>query len=90
MYGAVKAALQRLTGSFAAEVYSDGIAVNAAAPSKPVPTPGAGKLDLAKEDTEDVDLIVETALILCTSDPKTMTGRVVYTQPFLRELGRLG
>jgi hypothetical protein len=31
----------------------------------------------------------ETAVILCTADPKTMTGRVVWTRPFLRELGRL-
>jgi NAD(P)-dependent dehydrogenase (short-subunit alcohol dehydrogenase family) len=88
IYGACKAALQRLTGSLAAELSADGIAVNAAAPLLPVATPGAGTLDLAKEDTEDISLIVETALILCTADPKTMTGRVVYTQPFLRELGR--
>lgn len=89
MYGTVKAALQRMTGSFAAELYDDGIAVNAAAPLLPVATPGAGTLDLAKEDTEEIDLIVETALILCTGDPKSMTGQVVHTQPFLRELGRL-
>ena len=55
MYGTVKAALERLTGSLAAELHGDGIAVNAAAPLKPVPTPGAGTLDLAKEDTEDID-----------------------------------
>ena len=89
IYGTAKAALGRLTGSFAAELYSDGIAVNAAAPSNPVATPGAGTLDLVKEDTEDIDLIVETALILCTADPKSMTGRVVHTQPFLRSLGKL-
>jgi NAD(P)-dependent dehydrogenase (short-subunit alcohol dehydrogenase family) len=88
IYGTMKAGLSRLTGSLAAELYSDGIAVNAAAPFKPVATEGAGTLDLAKEDTEDIDLIVETAMILCTGDPKTMTGRVVATQPFLRELGR--
>lgn len=90
MYGTVKAALDRLTLSLAAELHGDGIAVNAAAPFKPVPTPGAGKLDLAKEDTEDVSLITETVLILCTGDPATMTGRIAYTQPFLEELGRLG
>ena len=89
MYGTVKAALGRLTGSFAAELAADGIAVNAAAPWKPVATPGAGTLDLAKEDTEEIDLIVETALILCTADPATMTGRIVYTEQFLRELGRI-
>lgn len=89
IYGTVKAALERLTGAFAAELYEDGIAVNAAAPLKPVATPGAGTLDLAKEETEEIGLIVETAMILCTSDPAVVTGRVVHTQPFLRELGRL-
>ena len=89
VYGTVKAALQRLTGALAAELHADGIAVNAAAPSQPVATEGASTLDLAKEDTEDIDLIVETALVLCTCDPATTTGRVVHTQPFLRELGRL-
>lgn len=85
MYGTAKAALDRLTQSLAAELYADGIAVNAAAPFKPVPTPGAGTLDLAKEDTEDVSLITETVLILCTGDPATLTGRIAYTQPFLAE-----
>jgi citronellol/citronellal dehydrogenase len=89
MYGTVKAGMNRLTKSFAAELYDDGIAVNAAAPSNPVATPGAGTLDLAKADTEDIDLIVETAVVLCTGDPKTMTGRIAHTQPFLREIGWL-
>jgi citronellol/citronellal dehydrogenase len=89
MYGTVKAALDRLTMSLAAELYASGIAVNAAAPFKPVPTEGAGALDLAKEDTEDISLITETVFILCTGDPANLTGRIAYTQPFLRELGRL-
>jgi citronellol/citronellal dehydrogenase len=89
MYGTVKAALDRLTMSLAAELYASGIAVNAAAPFKPVPTEGAGALDLAKEDTEDISLITETVFILCTGDPADLTGRIAYTQPFLRELGRL-
>jgi citronellol/citronellal dehydrogenase len=89
MYGTVKAALSRLTQSFAAELYADGIAVNAAAPSKPVATEGAGALDLAKEDTEDISLVTETAFILCTGDPATLTGRVAHTQPFLTEMGWL-
>jgi citronellol/citronellal dehydrogenase len=89
IYGTVKAALNRLTKSLAAELYDDGIAVNAAAPSNPVATPGAGTLDLAKTDTEDIELITETALTLCTGDPKTLTGRIAHTQPFLREIGWL-
>jgi citronellol/citronellal dehydrogenase len=89
VYGTAKAALNRLTKSLAAELYNDRIAVNAAAPSNPVATPGAGTLDLAKTGTEDIALIAETAMVLCTGDPATMTGRVVKTQPFLREIGWL-
>jgi citronellol/citronellal dehydrogenase len=89
LYGTAKAALNRLTLSLAAELFDDGIAVNAAAPTNPVATPGAGTLDLAKTDTEDIALITETVSILCSGDPKTLTGRVVQTQSFLREVGRL-
>jgi NAD(P)-dependent dehydrogenase (short-subunit alcohol dehydrogenase family) len=86
VYGTVKAALNRLTKSLAAELYDDGIAVNAAAPSNPVATEGAGALELAKTDTEDIALITQTAFVLCTGDPKTLTGRIAHTQPFLREI----
>jgi citronellol/citronellal dehydrogenase len=89
VYGTVKAALNRLTKGLAAELYDDGIAVNAAAPSNPVATPGAGTLDLAKTATEGIELITHTALTLCTGDPKTLTGRIAHTQPFLREIGWL-
>ena len=89
IYGTVKAALNRMTKSLAAELFDDGIAVNAAAPTNPVATPGAGTLDLAKTDTEDIELITRTALALCTGDPATMTGRIAHTQSFLREIGEL-
>jgi NAD(P)-dependent dehydrogenase (short-subunit alcohol dehydrogenase family) len=89
IYGTVKAALNRLTKSLAAELYKDGIAVNAAAPTNPVATPGAGTLDLAKTATEDIEWITETALTLCTGNPTTMTGQITHTQEFLREIGWL-
>jgi NAD(P)-dependent dehydrogenase (short-subunit alcohol dehydrogenase family) len=89
IYGTVKAALNRLTKSLAAELYNDGIAVNAAAPTNPVATPGAGTLDLAKTATEDIEWITETALTLCTGNPTTMTGQITHTQEFLREIGWL-
>jgi NAD(P)-dependent dehydrogenase (short-subunit alcohol dehydrogenase family) len=89
MYGTAKAGMSRLTQSLAAELYDDGIAVNAAAPSDPVATPGAGALDLARTKTEDISLITQTAFLLCTGDPSTLTGRVAHTQPFLREVGWL-
>ena len=50
---------------------------------------GRGPLDLAKTDTEDIELITQTAFMLCTGDPKTLTGRIAHTQPFLREIGWL-
>jgi NAD(P)-dependent dehydrogenase (short-subunit alcohol dehydrogenase family) len=87
IYGTVKAALNRLTKSLAAELYDDCIAVNAAAPTNPVATPGSGMLDLAKIGTEDIELITQTAFVLCTGDPKSLTGRIAHTQPFLREIG---
>jgi len=89
VYGTCKAALSRLAQSFAAELHADGIAVNAATTSKPVRTEGASTLDLAKDDTEPIDYITETALVLCTADPATLTGQVVETQPFLRHHNRL-
>ncbi len=89
IYGTVKAAINRLTKSLAAELYDDGIAVNAAAPTKPVATEGAGALDLAKTDTEGIELITETAFRLCTGDPAALTGRIAHTQDFLREVGWL-
>jgi NAD(P)-dependent dehydrogenase (short-subunit alcohol dehydrogenase family) len=86
VYGTVKAALDRLTASLAAELYADGIAVNTAAPLLPVRTPGAAVLDLAQEETEDIALICRTALELCSGDPARLTGRVAYTTPFLNAL----
>ena len=32
--------------------------------------------------------MAEAALALCSGDPKTLTGRVAYSQPLLAELGR--
>jgi NAD(P)-dependent dehydrogenase (short-subunit alcohol dehydrogenase family) len=93
LYGATKAALERITTGLAAEVYDDGIAVNSVAPVAAVRTPGAEAhlgtlLDDRPEIVEPIDLIVESALVLATCDPATVTGRVVYSRPFLRELGR--
>jgi NAD(P)-dependent dehydrogenase (short-subunit alcohol dehydrogenase family) len=87
IYGTVKAALNRLTKSLAAELFDDGIAVNAAAPTNPVATPGASSLDLAKTATEDIALITQTAFMLCTGDPKVLTGLIAHTETFLREVG---
>jgi citronellol/citronellal dehydrogenase len=93
VYGASKAALERMTIGLAAEVFGDGIAVNTVAPVAAVATPGAealvGRL-LAEhpELVEPVEWLAEAVLILATCDPRTCTGRVLYSGPFLDELGR--
>lgn len=86
VYGTVKAALDRMTTSLAAELHASNIAVNTAAPLLPVRTPGAAMLDLAQDETEDIALICRTALELCSGDPSRLTGRVAYTTPFLTAL----
>ncbi len=88
VYGLVKAGLDRLTTGMAAELYPDGIAVNALAPWDNVATPGAGAHDLTEGyRLEPVELMAQAALELCASDPDRLTGRVAYSQPLLAELG---
>src|SRR5438309_295111 len=72
---------------------ADAIAVNSLAPVAAVRTPGAEVhlgplLDERPEIVEPVELLADAAVVLSTCDPATMTGRVVYSRPFLRELGR--
>jgi citronellol/citronellal dehydrogenase len=87
VYGLVKAALDRLSNSMAAELYDHGIAVNALAPWDNVATPGAGHHDLVDGFAlEGVEWMAEAALALCSSSPKQLTGRVAYSQPLLNEL----
>jgi NAD(P)-dependent dehydrogenase (short-subunit alcohol dehydrogenase family) len=89
VYGMVKAALDRFTTGLAAEVYDDGIAVNSLAPWDNVATPGASAHDLVENfPLEDISLMTESALVLCSCDPTTITGRVAYSQPFLAEQQR--
>ncbi|HEY1633875.1 MAG TPA: SDR family NAD(P)-dependent oxidoreductase [Acidimicrobiales bacterium] len=91
VYGMCKAALERFTTGLAAEAYDDGVAVNVLSPSGLVATPGVVHhgLDRAMppDALEPVEAMTEAALVLCTGDPATMTGRVVYAKPLLAELG---
>ena len=93
IYGASKAALERITIGLAAELYDDRIGVTTLAPVAAVATPGAealvGKL-LAEhpELVEPVEWLARAVLILATADPTAYTGRILYSGPFLDELGR--
>jgi NAD(P)-dependent dehydrogenase (short-subunit alcohol dehydrogenase family) len=90
VYGMCKAALERLTTGLASEVYDDNIAVNVVSPGL-VDTPGVAVHGLINEQTKDrvqpIKFIAEAVYQLSKGDPKTMTGRIDYAEPFLKELG---
>jgi NAD(P)-dependent dehydrogenase (short-subunit alcohol dehydrogenase family) len=86
VYGAGKAALERVTTALAAEGHPRGVRANALAPLDNVDTPGASGHDLIEGFTlEDVSVMAEAALALVEGD---LTGRVALSQPLLAELGR--
>jgi NAD(P)-dependent dehydrogenase (short-subunit alcohol dehydrogenase family) len=91
VYGMCKAALERFSTGLAAELYADNIAVNALSPNQVVPTPGTVFHHLTSEDdpnSEPPAVMAEAALHLCSADPRTLTGRIAYSQDLLAELAR--
>jgi citronellol/citronellal dehydrogenase len=90
VYGMCKAALERLTTGLASEVFADGIAVNVVSPGL-VDTPGVAVHGLINEHTKDrvqpIEFIAEAVYRLASGDPGTMTGRIDYAEPLLKELG---
>ena len=91
LYGASKAALERMSTGLAAEVHRHGVAVNVVSPVAAVATPGVLALGLmpdADTHVEPLEQMVEATLALATGDPQTLTGRVVTSAAILRELGR--
>ncbi|MYA15186.1 MAG: SDR family oxidoreductase [Acidimicrobiaceae bacterium] len=89
MYGATKAALNRLTVSVASECEGQGIAVNALAPQGAIATPSlvaAGWVEGVM--FEPLETMAEAALALCTGDPDRLTGRIAFSLQLLVELRR--
>ncbi len=83
VYTMCKAALERFTQGLAAELFGDRIAVNALAPSGPVLTYGMNHPPVPEgyEDTvEAADETAHAALLLCSADPRVVTGRVTETR----------
>lgn len=92
LYGASKAALERMSSGLAAEVHRHGITVNVVSPVAAVATPGVVALGLMPgEDThvEPVEQMAEAALALATADPATLTGWIGTSHDLLAELGRV-
>lgn len=90
VYGMCKAALERFSTGLASEVYVDGVAVNAVSPGL-VATPGVAVHGLINERTrrrvQPIEYIAEAVYRLASGDPRVMTGRIDYAEPFLSELG---
>ena len=90
VYGMCKAAIERFSTGLAAELFDDNIAVNALSPTRVVPTPGTIFHHLTTEDDPDAEppaVMAEAALMLCSADPGTLSGRVTYSQELLTGLG---
>jgi NAD(P)-dependent dehydrogenase (short-subunit alcohol dehydrogenase family) len=91
LYGASKAALERMSTGLAAEVHRHGIAVNVVAPVAAVATPGVVAMGLLPGDdthVEPVEQMAEAVLAFATGDPGTLTGRIVTSAAILGELDR--
>ena len=89
VYGMCKAALERFTTGLASEVADDGIAVNVVSPGL-VETPGTLLHNLVNDATRDrvqpIEYIAEAVFQLSHGDYRTMTGRIDYAEPLLKEL----
>lgn len=90
VYGLCKAALERFSTGLASEVQANGIAVNVVSPGL-VDTPGVAVHGLinaqSKDRVQPIEYIAEAVYQLAKADPATMTGRVDYAEPLLKELG---
>jgi NAD(P)-dependent dehydrogenase (short-subunit alcohol dehydrogenase family) len=90
VYGMCKAAIERFSTGLAAEVYADGIAVNALSPKRVVPTPGTVFHHLTTEDDPNAEppaAMAEATLALCQQPPSVLSGRIAYSLDLLAELG---
>ena len=92
MYGATKAALERMTQGLAKEVAHRGtISVAALSPSVIVATPGTvhHKLVTGYDDprSENADMMAQGALLLASEPVTKINGRVCYDQAILSEFG---
>jgi citronellol/citronellal dehydrogenase len=92
LYGASKAALDRVSTGLAAELHERRIYVNSLSPVAAVLTPGVLALgvvpDAFRENAEPIEWLAEATLALCEPRDPPITGRVLFSKPLLDELAR--
>jgi len=89
VYGASKAALNRITNAFAMELAEAGIRINTVEPRAAVLSEGAEQLvgdQLTDDQIESMEAMVEAVLALCEAPPER-TGGVFESLALLEELG---
>ncbi len=89
VYGASKAALNRMTNSLAVELWGTGVRVNTIEPRAAVMTEGAAVVlgDKLTEDLiEPMETMVEATIALCDCEP-SCTGRVFVSLDLIDEMG---
>lgn len=79
VYAAAKAGLLRFTQGLAAALLRDDLAVNMAAPSTAIRTPGADALIAADYPVERVEYLAETVLALCHRPAAERTGLAAFS-----------
>lgn len=92
-YGACKAHIERFSQGLAAELWGTGIAVNVLSPRRGIATEGqrwfrqqAGQTSFAGS-RENGDIMGDAAAIVCSRDPNTYTGHILWDEDVLREAG---
>lgn len=89
VYGASKAALDRITNGLGAELYGTGVRVNAVQPRAAVLSEGAAKLagkKLRPDQVESIEQMVEGSVVLACCDAD-VTGRSTVSLDNLVEFG---
>lgn len=91
MYAATKAALERLTQALAVEYQEQGISFNVLSPVGRIRTPGnvfgMTKPGETPEPFEIAEAMGKGAVYICSQDPHTFTGHILFDEEMVRTYG---